>query len=113
VAVGALKAGPHMHGMGEIDEVWKALQPDPLDGFLVMPVGRKASHAGRGWLNGLMAPHTEGNARDAGRDGFGGMPVTKHAVDLEAARVHLMAEIEGLDILGTQIRAAGGVQETK
>jgi hypothetical protein len=41
------------------------------------------------------------------------MPVTKHALDLEVSCVHLMAEIKRLDILGTKVRAAGGIQETK
>ena len=113
MAIRALKPGFQVHGMGEIDEVRKSLQPNPLHGVFVIPVRHEARHLGRGWFNGTMTPHTQGNGWDAGRGRFGGVPVTKHALDLETSGVHFMTEIDWLDILRPQIGAAGGVQETK
>jgi hypothetical protein len=113
MAIRALKPGVHVHGMGEIDEVRKSLQPNPLHGLLVVPVRHEARHVRGRRFNGTMTPHAQGHGWNAGRGRFGGMPVTIQTVDVETSRVQFMTEIEWLDILGRQIGAAGGVQETQ
>jgi len=113
MTIRALKPGFHVQCMGEIDEVRKPLQPNPLHGFLVIPVRREARPLGRGRFNGTMTAHAQGHGWNAGRGRFGGVPVTKQTLDLEAAGVQLMTEIDWLDILRTQIGAASGVQKTK
>jgi len=93
----AVLAGPYMHHVREIDEVWHAIDPDPGDRLFIFPIGHKLFDFRRVLSNKQVtctAVRNRGNAGNRGRWGIAMAEKTRNAI---VASVFLMAEGDRLD----------------
>jgi hypothetical protein len=110
MAVDALQPRSEMPLVGEVDMIREPLQSCPCDRPLLIPMCSEVIHRCRSCSHRLMTRHADVYAWHAGHGGFLCMTMTKEAIGLQSSGMELMAKIDGLQILPSEICSAGGVQ---